>query len=177
MVENIKRGRERRQKQVQDIIYRLENNDAFIVSDYRGLSVNAITEIRNTIREDNAEMHIHRNRLTKIALEKKKYSDKVKEIFSGPNAIVYVKGDATVVIKKLFSFIKKEYPLTVKAAYMDERLYEEKDVLQISKLPGRNELLAKLAGTCNAPIQSFVGSCNDVVTRFARTLQAVADSK
>ena len=147
----------------------------FIFTDYRGLSVEQITELRNKLREKNATYKVVKNRFAKLALEQMEMPA-VGDNLVGPTAVAYTTDETGPVAKILFE-LAKEMPVEVKGGLVDGNVFDSAEVEAFSKLPTRLELIAKLMGTMNAPIQTFVSTLNAVPETFVRTLQAVADSK
>lgn len=176
--QTIKEGRANRQKKIDAIAQKLEGAKALIFNDYRGLSVLQISEIRKALREKGARMHVQKNRLAKRAAEDKKYPADLVAHLSGPTAITYVAGDeAMPVLKTLFEFVKKDYPLSVRAAFIENTVFNAEDAQRLSMLPSRDELLSMLMRTLNAPVQKLALTLNEIPTRVVRTLSAIADSK
>lgn len=147
----------------------------FIFTDYRGLSVEQITQLRNKLREKNATYKVVKNRFAKLALEQLDMPS-VGDNLVGPTAVAFTVEETGPVAKILFE-LAKEMPVDVKGGLVDGNVFDAAQVEAFSKLPTRLELIAKLMGTMNAPIQTFVSTLNAVPETFVRTLQAVADSK
>lgn len=149
--------------------------DGFIFTDYRGLTVEQITDIRSRLRESGARYKVVKNRFAKIAL-KELGKPEVSEMLVGPTAIAITGDDANAAAKALVEFAK-DAPVELKGGIIGEDVFDTAQMEAFSKLPGRQELLAKLLGTMNAPAQNFVCVLNAVPEKFVRTLQAVADKK
>ncbi len=177
MEAHIKAGQELRKQKVNAIVEKFDAADSLVFNDYRGLTVSQISSVRKALREKGAKMHVHKNRLVKHVVRAKKYDAGVEEYLQGPTAITYIQGDASPVLKVLFQFIKDEYPLVVRGAYVDNTVLNATDAEKLSKLATREELLASLLGTLNAPVQNFALALNDVIVKFVRVLNAVGDSK
>ncbi len=147
----------------------------FIFADYRGLTVEQISELRGQLREEGATFKVVKNRFAKIALNELGRPD-VGDQLTGPTAIALSGADSGVVAKILLKYAK-DAPLEVKGGIVAGDVYSLSQVEAYSKLPTRDELIAKLMGTMQAPIQNVVCLLNAVPETFVRTLQAVADSK
>ena len=174
----MKPGRIQRQEKVDKIKQYLDSADSFVISDYRGLSVEQISEIRRELMKHGSEMHVHKNRFIKIALKDKEYSQEVIEKMTGPNAIVYVQGgDASAVLKTLFGYMKQTYPIEVRGSYIDNHFLDEKQSEALSKLPSKEVLLAILMNTMQAPVRNLASGLQEVITSFVRVVQSLADSK
>ncbi|NCN04710.1 MAG: 50S ribosomal protein L10 [Spirochaetales bacterium] len=147
----------------------------YIFTDYRGLSVEKITILRNKLRALDADYHVVKNNYAKIAFRDLNL-DGVDPYLVGPTAIALSRGDSGAVAKELLA-LTKDWTLAVKGGLIDGNVFNGQQVDAFSKLPSRAELLAKLMGTMNAPMQNFVYVLNGVTTKLVRTLQAVADQK
>ena len=133
-----------------------EGYNGYIFTDYRGMSVAQITELRNNLRKNDAQYRVVKNRYAKIAF---------KDI--GPTAVALAKGDeSNIVAKALFEAIKNGAPMQVKGAIIDGKVMDAATVEALSKLPTKLELIASLMGTMKAPVQ-----------KLAATLLAYVESK
>ncbi|MCF7945960.1 MAG: 50S ribosomal protein L10 [Spirochaetia bacterium] len=151
------------------------STEDYIFTNYRGLTVEQISDLRTRLRKENALYKVVKNRFAKIALqelEKPMVDDQLK----GPTAIALSKGDAGPVAKVLVEFAK-DAPMEIKGGILNGNVFDAKQVEAFSKLPTRDELIASLMGTMRAPIQNVVYVLNAVPTKLVRTLQAVADAK
>jgi large subunit ribosomal protein L10 len=147
----------------------------YIFTNYRGLTVAQITELRDKLRKENALFKVVKNRFAKIALRDME-QPAVDEHLTGPTAVALAKGESGPVAKILFE-IAKDLPLEVKGGIINGNVFDAEQVEAFSKLPTRNELIAMLMGTMRAPVQHVVYVLNAVPTKLVRTLQAVADKK
>ncbi|GAB6090103.1 50S ribosomal protein L10 [Spirochaeta dissipatitropha] len=144
-------------------------------ADYRGMTVDQVTQLRRKLRENDAEFRVVKNRYAKIAFQQLEMPD-VSGYFVGPTAVAISRGDSSAVAKDIFA-LTKDWPIAIKGALVDSNVFNAAQTEAYSKLPGRMELLASLMGTMNAPLQNFVYALNGVPTKLVRTLQAVADKK
>ncbi len=147
----------------------------FIFTDYRGLTVEQITNLRRQLRARNTEYHIVKNNFARIAFERKQFPD-VSGLLVGPTAVAFTKADSNEIAKILLDF-GKESPLKLKGGLVDKTFYNQAQMEVFSKLPGKNQLLSMLMSAMNAPLQNLVYALNGVPTKLVRTLQAVADKK
>ncbi len=142
------------------------NFDGYIFTDYRGLTVEQITELRNQLRKQESEYRVVKNRFAKIALNDLGHKGADSNL-TGPTAVALVKGeDASNAVSKILFDFAKSSSLKVKGAYLDGKLFDLDSITAYSKLPTRGELISSLMGTIKAPL-----------SKLARTLQAVADAK
>ena len=142
-----------------------KNYNDFIFADYRGLTVEQITELRKQLRDKNCEFKVVKNNFARVAFEEMKI-DNVADYLAGPTAVAMVKEDSNEVAKVLFDFAKDVPALEVKGGLVGNEIYDQKKIEAYSKLPGKKQLIAMIASTINAPVQ-----------KLAATLQAYVDKK
>lgn len=143
-----------------------EGYNGYIFTDYRGMSVAQITELRNNLRKNDAQYRVVKNRYAKIAF-KDLGKTGAEDQMIGPTAVALAKGDeSNVVAKALFEAIKNGAPMQVKGAIIDGKVMDAATVEALSKLPTKLELIASLMGTMKAPVQ-----------KLAATLLAYVESK
>jgi len=154
---------------------KLEENKDYIFTDYRGLTVDQITELRRKLREKEAEYKVVKNRYAKLAFQQMEMPE-VADLLVGPTALALLKDDPSAIAKILVDYAK-EAPVEVKGALVDGQLFDGEQTVELSRLPGRDQLLAQLMSTMNAPLQNLVYAMNGVTQKLVRVLQAVADKK
>ncbi len=151
--------------QKQDLIERYEGGlatakHAFLV-DFQGLTVSQATDLRSRIREQGGSYEVVKNRLALRAIEGRGLGE-LKEKFQGPTAVAYAEDDPVVLAKTLTDFQKDVPAIQFKGALVDGQAVDASEVESISKMPGREELIAKLLFLLQSPI-----------TRLARGLAAI----
>jgi large subunit ribosomal protein L10 len=152
-----------------------EGARSFIFADYRGLSVEQITDLRNALREAGAEFHVVKNNYAKIAFKQLDHED-VAPYLVGPTAIAYCGDEAGPVAKAMLK-LAKDMPVELKGGLLDGEVYNADAVEAFSKLPTKLELIQMLMGAMNAPLQNTVYVLNGVATKLVRTLAAVQEKK
>lgn len=149
--------------------------DNYIFTNYRGLTVEQITLLRQRLFQEDAKYKVVKNRFAKIALKELERPE-VDDQLTGPTAIALPKNDAAAVAKILVEFAKNA-PVEIKGGIVDGQVFSAKQIEEFSKLPSRIELLGMVVGTMQAPIQNVVYVLNALPTKLVRTLQAVADKQ
>lgn len=143
-----------------------EGYNGYIFTEYRGMTVAQLTDLRTELRKNDAQYRVIKNRFAKIAMKELGKSG-AEEQMVGPTAVALAKGDdSNVVAKALFESIKNGSPMQVKGALIDGELLSADQVEALSKLPTKLELIASLMGTMKAPVQ-----------KLAATLLAYVESK
>jgi large subunit ribosomal protein L10 len=155
----------------------LEGSKAAILTDYRGLSVSDLTDLRKKLRAVDGEFHIVKNTLFKRAADGIITDEAFAAYLEGPTAVGFANSDAVAVSKTLLDYAKDHKNLSVKAGFVDGRVYNQAEVVAISKLPSKEVLISQLLGSLNAPISNLVGTLLGITSKFVYTLQAIADQK
>jgi large subunit ribosomal protein L10 len=148
---------------------------AIVVAEYRGLDVDSVTRLRKQARGQGVQLRVLKNTLARRAVSGTPFAV-LSDRLVGP--LVYGMGpDPVAVAKVLSSFAKDNEKLVVKAGAMANFVMDEKGVKALATMPSREELLAKLMATMQAPAAQFVRTLNEVPSRLVRTLAAVRDAR
>jgi large subunit ribosomal protein L10 len=148
----------------------------FIFADYRGLTVEQITALRQQLRSKEALFKVVKNNFARIAFEQLS-APNVASYLAGPTAVTISPRDANEVAKILLDFAKETPALQVKGALVGDTIYNSQQVEAFSKLPGRLELISMLLSVMNGPARNLAGALNDINARLVRTIKAVGDKK
>jgi large subunit ribosomal protein L10 len=148
----------------------------YIFTDYRGLTVEQITNLRSQLRTKDVEYKVVKNNFARIAFEQLSTPD-VSSYLAGPTAVAISPKDPNEVAKILFEFLKEVPALQVKGALIGNSVYNAVQTEAFSKLPGRLELISMLMSVMNAPARNLAAALNDIPSRLVRTIKAVADKK
>ena len=147
-----------------------------VLVDYRGINVAQATELRRKIRESGSTYRVVKNTLARISVPGTKL-EALKEHFVGPVAITTNTEDPVVMAKVLIDFAKANPQLEIKVGVVDGEVLQEEQIKELSMMPGREELLAKLLYLMQYPIQGFAVALNGVIRNLAVTLDQVAQQK
>jgi len=160
---------------VAEVSGKLTDAQAAMLAEYRGLSVAQMTVLRRKAHEGKVFLRVVKNTLARRAVEGTEF-ECLKDQMSGPLAFA-VSADPVAAAKILSEFAKDNEALVIKAGAMGGKLMTVQQIQALALLPGREQLLAQLLGTMQAPIQKFVQTLNEVPTKFVRALSAVRDAK
>lgn len=164
-----------KQDAVKNIFEYIKEKKNVIFTDFRGLSVEEITNLRNQMNESESNFRVIKNNYAKLAFKEAGFPE-MDEFLIGPTAISVSDTDAGPISKILFEFQKKT-TVKVKGGVVNGKVYTVEELEEVSKLPGKEQLIAMLMSAMNAPLQNFVYVLNGVTTKLVRTLKAVADKK
>ena len=156
---------------VENLTKRIADSTIAVSTDYSGMSVAETNELRKMLRAKDVEYVIVKNTLAYIAADSAEKS-KLKDIISGPTGLVFGYGEVVDAVKTLTTFIKDtNSDITIRGALMGERALDVKEIEQLSRLPGKTELLTKLVGQLNGGIQGLVYILNSPINGLANVLQ------
>lgn len=137
---------------VDDLGARFEGSTAVLVSEYRGMTVHELKELRTNLQAAGADYKIYKNTLATIAARKAGLDDLVPHL-SGPTAFTFATGDPVLAAKRLTEFAKKVPTLVLKGGVLERKVLSTADVTALGNLESREVLLSKAAGMLLAPIQ------------------------
>ena len=168
-------NREEKAAVVAEVSAEVAKAQAIVVAEYRGLEVGAITGLRKQARESGVYLRVLKNTLARRAVAGTPF-EKLSDQMVGP--LIYgLSSDPVAAAKVLNAFAKDNDKLVLKAGAMPNAVLDVNGVKALATMPSRDELLAKLLGTMQAPIATFVRTLNEVPGRFVRTMAAVRDQK
>ena len=166
---------EQKQAAVAEIAAQLAKAQAVIVAENRGLTVEAVTSLRAKARKSGLYLRVLKNTLARRAIKGTPF-EKLTDQMAGP--LMYgIAQDPVAGAKVLSEFAKDNELFVIKGGAMPNALLSIKDVKALATMPSRDELLAMLVGSMQAPIVKLVRTMNEVPGKFVRTLAAVLAAK
>jgi large subunit ribosomal protein L10 len=154
----------------------LSDRENLFVSDYRGLTVAELAELRGKLRESGASFKIVKNTLGGIAADKAG-REPIKDLLSGPTAVTFCGDDLVGAAKALSDFAKTHPQLVVRGGLLDASLVDADGVKAIASLPPRDVLIAQVVGTMAAPLTGLVTVLQGTISGFVRALDQVAQQR
>jgi large subunit ribosomal protein L10 len=168
-------NRQQKAAQIEEVSALVAQAQSIVVAEYRGLDVESVTKLRRNARSQGVQLRVLKNTLARRAIGGTPFAG-LSDRLVGP--LVYgFAGDPVTAAKVLSGFAKDNDKLVVKAGAIPNHVMDVNGVKALATLPSREELLAKLMATMQAPIGQFVRTLNEVPSRFVRTLAAVRDAK
>jgi large subunit ribosomal protein L10 len=150
---------------------KLRRANIVIATDYRGLSVSEMSELRQKLREQGIEYRVVKNTLASFAATAAEKPD-LSELLQGPVALAFGYADVTQAAKTLLDYQdSSETSLSIKGGMLAEKLVMAEEVSVLAKLPSRNELVARFAGLVQAPIYQLLIILSANLQGFAQVLQ------
>jgi large subunit ribosomal protein L10 len=160
---------------IDEVAGQLASAQSIVLAEYRGLDVTKITELRRQARAAGVYLRVLKNTLVRRAIAGTAF-EKLADNMVGP--LIYgISKDPVAVAKVMYEFAKGNEQLVIKSGALPNSLLDANGVKALASLPSREALLAKLLGTMQAPVTTFVQTLNQVPSKFVRTVAAVRDQK
>lgn len=161
---------------VEDITARLRDADAALLTEYRGLRVADMAEVRGALRDTGTDYKVYKNTLARIAARDAGMGDLV-DLLEGPVAIAFVHGDVAAAAKALDEAARKFPVLTVKGGVVSGRIIGSDQAKQLASLEPREVQLAKIAGMLNSPLQQTANALSALLRNLGSMLAQVLENK
>jgi len=168
--------REDKAEVVQELSAKFAKAKLAVLTDYRGMTVSSLQDLRGQLRGIAAEIKVAKNTLLRRAIQGTPF-EPLNEQLQGNTALTLTELDPVAPAKVLVKFAKDNPKLVIKSAVLDGKLLNAEDLVSLSKLPGINELRAQLLGLMLAVPTGFVRVLNGVPQKAVYLLQAIKDQK
>ncbi|MCK4777127.1 MAG: 50S ribosomal protein L10 [Actinomycetia bacterium] len=163
-------------EKVKGIIKKLEKSNGFILTDFKGLNVSEISDLRRRIKEEKYEYKVLKNTLLGFAFKEMNISE-LNEHLSGPTAIAFTEDNTTGLSKLLVDFSKEFKSLKIKCGYFEGEFINDENIIKIASLPSYETLISMLMSTLKAPLYGIVSVLNGPNRALVSTLNQIAKSK
>jgi large subunit ribosomal protein L10 len=161
---------------VDEIRTKLDEADAAVLTEYRGLTVHELAELRASLRPTGTQYKVFKNTLARLAIEGRGL-DQITDLFEGPVAIAFVSGDAAAAAKALREFGRNHEALVVKGGLLGERVVSPNEIAELAELPSREVLLTQIAGLFQQPLTRAAGLFQAFPRNFAYGVKALIDQR
>jgi len=153
----------------------LQGSQVAVVTNYRGLNVAALNQLRRTLR-GRAELHITKNTLLELAATQA-HVPQLANLLDGPTAVAFVTDDIAGSIRALNDFVRTSRILTIKGALFGPSVVPAEQVNDLMNVPTRQQLLGQVVGSVQGPLNNLVGTLNQVLSQVVYAMQAYADQQ
>jgi large subunit ribosomal protein L10 len=167
---------EEKQKIAEDLHERFSKSAIVVVTDYKGLDVSAMNDLRRKLREEDIEFQVAKNTLliraakdTEVAL--------IQDYFKGPSAVAFSYKDPVAPAKILAQFAKDNKKLEIKGGVLNDKVLDVDAIKALAKLPSREVLLGQLLSVINEVPSSFVRTIAEIPRSLLNVLTAIRDQK
>lgn len=161
---------------VAEFAEKIAGSKAAFLANYRGLNVEQANDLRRKLRDTGVDYRVVKNTLLRLAA-KETSIECLDEFLIGPTAIAFANDDPVAPAKALVEFAKGNKVFELKAGVLDGKLMTVEDIKSLSELPSREQLLAQILATFNAPATNFVGVMAAVPRSLVQVLSAIQDQK
>jgi len=169
-------ARPEKEAQVRSIQDKLKNSTSVVLTEFRGLTVHELAELRRKLREQEVEYKVVKNTLAQIAADKVGLSE-LNDFLAGPTALASGSGDIIAPAKIIFEYSREHEALRIKGGILEGQVINADKVKALATLPSKEVLLATLLGNLNAPIAGFMNVLNGPMRGFAGVLSAISEQK
>jgi large subunit ribosomal protein L10 len=165
-----------KEAKVNEVAERIKKSQSVVLVDYRGLTVEEDTNLRNELRKAGVYYEVIKNSIVERATKQTNTEDFIKYL-AGPSAFAFGMNDPVAPAKVLADFIKKTKKMEVKGGIVNGKVVNADGVKALAELPPREVLIAKLLGSMNAPITGLVTALSGNIRNLLYALNAVAEKK
>lgn len=162
--------------EVQNLVEKLQERSNIILTDFSGVTVKQLNELRNRLREKDAEYKVVKNNLFKRALEMAGFSE-LDQYLKGPIGVTFMREEVGEVAKVLKDFAKDQQKFSYSIGVIDNVVYDDQKLKRIADLPSKDVLLAQTMSLINGPATGIAIGINQIMASLARGIQAVAEAQ
>lgn len=168
--------RAQKEKVVAELKEKFQSANSMVITDYRGLNVGQMNQLRSELRASGVEYRVVKNTLAIFAARDTGY-DELEEYFSGPTAIAFGIEDPVVPAKLISEYAKKNKFLEIKGGLVEGRVIDQGRVDSLAKIPSREILLAQVVAGFKSPINRLVMTLNGPLGGFVQVLRAIKEQR
>jgi large subunit ribosomal protein L10 len=161
---------------VADLEQRLKDMSLVLLTEYRGLTVSEISELRSKLKPLGCDFKVIKNSLSKIAL-KNAGLEEMSKYMEGPIAMAFEKNDPVAPVQILVNFAKEHKNLKLKAGLLSKKIITDKDINILANLPSKEVLVVQVLSAIQGPLVGLVNSLNGVIQNFVYVIEAVRKQK
>lgn len=165
-----------KEKMLAEIIDNMQQADLIIVTDYRGLTVKTINNLRGRLRNEQCQYRITKNTMNRLACRQVGF-DQLENLFEGPTAIAYSSSNPVAAAKILTDFTKENDALVVKGGMLSGQVLDPASIKSLGEIPSQEVLLAKVVGGIQAPLYGLVCVLQGTLRQLVYAVDAVSRQK
>jgi len=168
--------REQKEREVGFLSDKIKSAKSLVFAEYKGLKVSEMNDLRSKLRKEDSEIKVLKNRLMKRAI-KNHGLDSLSAFFTGPTAMAFSDGDPVLPAKILASFAKDHDKLLLKGGYVEGKALTQEDIIKLSKMASREELLARALSSLMAPATNMACVLSAVPRGLVCAINAIKEKK
>lgn len=169
-------NREVKKERIQYLKDRFNSINSSILSNYRGLTVKEITDLRRMLRKSGAELKVVKNTLANMAAENTPFGQ-IKDYFSGPTAVTFCSTDPVGAARILNDFSKENPKLELKVGILEGAPMGVSEIKELANTPPREVLFARMLASFNAPVSGIAGVLGGVLRNLINVLSAISERR
>lgn len=155
----------------------IENSSAVYLTDYNGISVSDISDIRNEFRKEGVKYKVIKNTLFKRAIEESGKYDKLADHLVGMTGYAFTSDNPVAPAKIIKKYFDSKQKLSLKACYIEDQYYEGSRLNELATLPSKNEIIAGILGSLQSPASGIVGAINAVFRDLVSVVDEISKKK
>jgi large subunit ribosomal protein L10 len=168
--------KEQKKKIIKDMVSKIKEAKSVVFSDFKGVKVKDLTELKKELRKEEIDFKVSKKTLINLAFKEAGIEVNTKTM-EGQVAVSISSKDEVAPAKIISNFSKKNENLKILGGVLEKKVMNIEEVKSLAKLPGKEELLAKLVGTLQAPISGFVNVCAGNIRGLVQVIKSISESK
>ena len=169
------RVRPEKEAKINQIKDMTEKSKVIILTDYRGLKVSEVMELKGRLREVQGEYRVVKNTLTNLAISKDDYAG-INAMLSGPTAILFGYGDPVAPVKVIYEFSKEIERPQIKGGWIEKEFFGPEKIITLAKLPAKNVLITQAVRSIASPLTGLVNVLHGPLRKIVYVLNSIKDS-
>ncbi|MDP7421898.1 MAG: 50S ribosomal protein L10 [bacterium] len=170
-------GQEYKKNVIDQLTGKIKEAEFATMTDFSGLKVAEINDLRDQLREAGGEYRVVKNRLFKLAMNNLSPEGDIASFMKGPTGVVFSQEDAFKPVKVAVDFSKKLKKFTIKGGIAGCRILTEQEVQEVAKIPSKEYLYATVVGAFQAPMGGMVTTLSGILSKFVNVLREISDQK
>jgi large subunit ribosomal protein L10 len=155
----------------------MENSSAIFLTDYSGINVEDISELRNQFRNEGVKYKVYKNTLFKKALAESNKYEKLVDHLVGMTGFAFADENPIAPAKIIKKYFDKHEKLSLKACYIEDEYFDGDRLAELASLPSKNELIASIMGSINSPASGIVGAIAAVTRDLVSVIDEISKKK
>ena len=152
----------------------MENSSAIFLTDYSGINVEDISELRNQFRNEGVKYKVYKNTLFKRALDESNKYEKLADHLVGMTGFAFADDNPVAPAKIIKKYFDKNKKLSLKGCYIDDEYFDGERLAELAALPSKKELIASILGSLNSPASGIVGAIAAVTRDLVSVIDAIS---
>jgi len=169
--------KQKKEEVIAELVDLFKNSKSVVFSDYQGISVKDVQDLRRKLRENDSKFKVAKKTLIKLAAKDAGFPEIPEEALEGQVGVAFSMGDEIAAAKTLYDFSKSNDAVKLLSAFMEGEALSKEQTLELAKIPAKDELLAKMVGSMKSPISGFHGVLYSLLRSFVGVVDSYRESK